>query len=686
MRSGHNPLVIGLVQFTRGLTFTRQRFQGRRVRGGSIRGVVSASAPSESADWKVFPYSAGLLQAFVARHAESRDRLRFLPIAHGWSTVESTVNALASADVAAFSAYVWNIERSLAVARALKARRPETLVIFGGPQVPDKAEEFLRAHPYIDLVCHGEGERVFAAVIDRAADGDWSGIAGVSYLEGGQFVHHAPGARMHALDIVPSPYLEGVFNPLLDADPSQRWVMLWETNRGCPFACTFCDWGSAIASKVYQFDRDRLVAELEWFAARKGEYIFCCDANFGLLPRDVELAREAAAIKARHGYPRTLSVQNTKNATERAYQIQKTLADAVMNGGVTLSLQSTDLHTLEMVKRDNISLESFRELQRRYARDGIPTYTDMILGLPGETYDSFANGISNTIASGQHARIYFYNSALLPNAEMSQPESRARFGLQTVRQAILDLHGRLDGSEGPPEFLEIVVGTNSMPADDWVRAKTFAWLTDLLHFNRLLVVPFVLLHRERGIAFRQLVETIADADPARYPVMAGVRHALDEHARAIRRGGPEFIASPEWLGTHWPADQHALITLATSWQTDAFYEEAASLLGSLARDLPVTEAVELNRQLLRLPFELEDGELTLEWNLWEYVTAALGGSPVPLERRPTQYRIERTRPIWLGWDDWLEHVIFCHNQKATYLYPLKPIDVHTPDLSPVGAA
>ena len=55
--------------------------------------------------------------------------------------------------------------------------------------------------------------------------------------------------------------------------------------------------------------------------------------------------------------------------------------------GVTLSLQSVNAMTLASINRANISSETYRELQRRFASDGVYTYTDLILGLPGETYE-----------------------------------------------------------------------------------------------------------------------------------------------------------------------------------------------------------------------------------------------------------------------------------------------------------
>ena len=100
---------------------------------------------------------------------------------------------------------------------------------------------------------------------------------------------------------------------------------------------------------------------------KKIEFIFCCDANFGILKRDVEIAEYASFVKRTTGYPKALSVQNTKNATERAYLTQKILADSGLNKGVTLSMQSLDKETLENIKEiifHLILMSNFKKVYR----------------------------------------------------------------------------------------------------------------------------------------------------------------------------------------------------------------------------------------------------------------------------------------------------------------------------------
>lgn len=647
-----SPLTIGLVQINN--SFSNQNY---------------------------FPYSVGLLQAYAEKHDPTGGFHFLLPL-YKRLPVNDALAHLETADVVGFSTYVWNVRISLAIARQIKQARPRTLVVFGGPQVPDQAEAFLAEHPFIDLVCHGEGEDVFLRVIEKRRAGgdrqeaDWSDIPSISFMRDGAFVSTPRAARLKSLDAIPSPYLTGVFTPLIAANPNETWLALWETNRGCPFSCTFCDWGSAVAAKVYPFEISRLHAELDWFAARKTEFIFCCDANFGILPRDVEIARYAARLKTECGYPQALSVQNTKNATDRAYEVQSILSKSGLNKGVTLSLQSVDAGTLEKIKRKNISPASYQELQRRFTRDKVETYSDLILGLPGETYASFVRGVAAVIAQGQHNRIQFNNLAILPNAEMAAAAYRAEHGLQTVESAIINHHGTLEVStDEVGETQELVVATATMPAEDWREARAFAWMTALLHFDKVLQIPMVLCHEIGAVPYDALVSAFTDGDLSDAPVMREVRQFFLDTAASIQNGGTEYVAAPQWLNIFWPADEYVLIRLVVDGKLDAFYAEAERILAhtvdTLGTPLPVGllhDAVTLNHALLKVPFQTTDLEITVGYDIWRYYRAALVGDPAVLATGAVRYHIDRTRERWRSWDEWFQQVIWYGNKKGAYLY------------------
>ena len=125
-------------------------------------------------------------------------------------------------------------------------------------------------NPYIDIAVHGEGEITFLKLLEAYPANDWSEIPGVSWIDSsGNFSTHPKSDRIRELSIIPSPYLEGVFEPLLSLDSNAEWLALWETNRGCPFHCTFCVWGISAMDKVRVFPLERVLEEIEYIVGNR---------------------------------------------------------------------------------------------------------------------------------------------------------------------------------------------------------------------------------------------------------------------------------------------------------------------------------------------------------------------------------------------------------------------------------
>jgi radical SAM superfamily enzyme YgiQ (UPF0313 family) len=612
------------------------------------------------------PYSVALLQAYLQGHAARPERYRFpLPLVERLPPGEAEAR-LAPADIAGFSLYVWNANRSLAIARALAEQKPETLVVFGGPHVPDGAEEFLRTNPFIDVVCHGEGERTFFEIAERFPDRTWDDVDGVSYLDGaGRFVTTPGRARMKELEEVPSPFLTGVFDPLMASRPDGLWRAVWETNRGCPFKCTFCDWGSgAVNTKVHRFELDRVLAEAEWIGDRKISYVFVADANFGILPRDVEIAEALVAARERHGYPRTVLVQQTKNQTERAYLTLKLLTDAHMSTEINVSLQSTTPEVLTAIKRQNISLETYAEVQRRFVREGMPTYVDMIVGLPAETLQSFKESVSRVVDGGQHHRIQFHNLSVLPNAEMGDPDYQAQWGVEMVTSGVVNNHAPPDPyDDGIVETQEIVIATSTMDRSDWREARSFAWLTLLYHLDHLLMWPILVTWKLSGVDFWRLLDALILADPERFPVLGELRRSCLDFATGIQDGGPEYVLSEDWLGSYWTVDEYLFIKVCMEDRLDDLFAEAEQVLAPFLPEthpdveprVVLEDAVRFNHARLRHP--LADGRVVVDcaYDVLAFGEAVFVGEEGQWRTGPVRYEIEHTR--YADLDAWFRELV-----------------------------
>jgi len=620
-----------------------------------------------------FPYSVGLLQAYLIQHSARREELQFLPPIFTRIAVDDAVRHLLTADVVLCSIYVWNVRLTLEIARRVKAIKPSIKFIFGGPQVPDRSEQFMLDNRCVDVAVHGEGEQILRHLIDNW-DGNWKQVSGISYVEDGKVHQNPKGLRMKDVNTVPSPYLMGLFDGLMRNHTDIEWIAIWESNRGCPFSCTFCDWGSSTQSRIFTFEMGRLFKEIDWFSSNHIDFVFCCDSNFGLLPRDVEIATYFAKIKKETNFPKFLSVQNTKNATERSYEVQRILSDSGFNKGVTISMQSMDMQTLKNIKRDNISIESFQELQRRFQRDGVETYSDLILALPGETYDTFASSIGEIIANGQHNRIQFNNLSILPNAEMGNPEYQAKFGMEVVETDIINVHGYLHEIENDvKEKQQLVIATKSMSRRDWVRTRAFCWMTALLHFDKLIQVPLLTTYALTGIGYRELVELFTEGDLSKYPTVQWVKRFFDAKALDIQSGGNEYCHSKEFLDIYWTADELCFILLLSQGKLDTFYQEAYTMLSQLLSSnssdvLILKDAFNYNKALIKRPFQTSDLHLTLQFNMPTAYTEMLKGKQPDF--KPGLYRvtIDKTTQKWNNWNDYCREVIWYGNKKGAYLY------------------
>jgi len=629
-----------------------------------------------------FPYSVGILQACLKEYLAEPERLEFLQPIYSRIPVESAVKNLLSADIVCFSVYIWNIKISLKIAEEVKKNKPNTLIIFGGPQVPSKeVESFLRLNHFIDIVCHGEGEAILPSILKKYDQHNWIEIPGISYIDlSGKFVQTAKCERISDLNKVSSPYLGGVFDSLIKENKQTKWVALWETNRGCPFSCAYCDWGSATKNKVYQRNLRELFKEIDWFSENKIEFIFCCDANFGIFDRDIEIVKYMAKNKRKYGYPKALSVQNTKNFTEESYQIYKSMSDSGLNKGVSLSLQSLNKETLRNIGRKNVPIEVFRKVQEKLTSFNTETFTDLILGLPGETYKSFADGVSTTVENGQHNRIQFNNLSILPNAQMGDFEYQKKFGFNIVETKIVNIHGALTSSEQIYERQQLVIGTNTMPKSDWVKARVFGWMMSLLHFNKLLQAPFIILNKAFSVSFRNLVEIFTETKdiPA---LLSEIRLFFINKATSIQDGGVEFCESKRWLNIWWPADELILIKLCTENKLSKFYKEAEYILSNYLKEQDITdyqtilkESIFLNQSLMKLPFQEQDQDIHLSCNIWDVWSAVLKGVNCDLRKGDHFYRIDRTTFKWSSWEDWCREVIWYGNKKGAYIYNCRAVD------------
>lgn len=547
------------------------------------RNVLLAQANYRYGDNVYIPYSAGRLQAYCNTLEEIRSHFYFFDPIFLRDDPVDVIHRVGGLSVLGLSCYIWNWEYNKRLARAIKIAYPNVLVVLGGTQVPDASDGFFLEHPYVDILVHHEGEFTFGEVLIESLSEhpDYSKIAGISIRgEGNQTLKTVPRDRIRDLSKLPSPYLSGVFDFMLDKGYSLSASQ--ETNRGCPYTCTYCDWGGNTYDKIVPIVEQALIEEFEWFGKNHVEFVYNCDANYGILPRDHELTRKMVEMRTKNdGYPRAFRMCTAKNSNDKIFAIIKILNDAGMNKGAALSFQSMDDNTLGIIKRKNIKIQNFEDLMRKYREAGMVTYTELIMGLPGETYETSKRGV-DTLIDGQDETInlYAYVCTALPNSEMSGPDYMIRHGIRYVRMPILLAHST-QTEEDSLEYHNVVIETATMPQTDWQRTYMFYWAIQCFHSMGLLQHVAILFRKQFGLKYSDFYEKMIEYFTFHNETLVGrqiafVRRTVDESTR----GGRLDAVLPKFGNICWPLDEATFLNLADN--KERFYEEIRSFIGSLA--------------------------------------------------------------------------------------------------------
>jgi putative methyltransferase len=375
-----------------------------------------------------------------------------------------------------FTNYGWNENLNREIGRYVRKLLPDALMVAGGPNIDDAPErrlEFLRRHDYLDFLVVDGGEESFAELVEwhLAGNGDLDRLPPNIVWQDGDTIRQTTARPLKKIiQNIPSPYLSGHLDEFIAAGMTP----LFDTNRGCPFRCTFCAWGSASKDLVRRLDMDQALAEIEYVGARSGARNWIvCDANFGILPRDLDLARAIRKVKNTRGSPAVCHIWLAKNVTERNLQIAEIMGDMIQP---VMAVQSLDDEVLKQIKRDNISLDTYEKYQQRFHKIGSRTYSDLIVPLPGETLASHLNALRALTRLGVDI-IANHNMRLLAGAETNSQDTRDRFAFRTKYRLI---HGDA-GSYVAPDGTEI----RAFEHEESLRSTSTMSEADLFYLRKL---------------------------------------------------------------------------------------------------------------------------------------------------------------------------------------------------------
>ncbi|NBP00031.1 MAG: radical SAM protein [Proteobacteria bacterium] len=417
------------------------------------------------------PYTSGILFAYVNQFEHIKNNFMLADIFFEKRSVNDYLTAIDNPGVVCFSNYGWNTVYHFTLAKLIKEQYPQCVIIVGGPN-SQQTESYLRLHSYVDYWAWGEGEQTLLDLLTGLINNCVENIEGISFIKKNELVKNPQRSRKTDLDTVPSPYLTGIFDHFFTRY-EYNFMPVWETNRGCPYHCTFCDLGADYYNKLHKFSTDRLLSEIDWFSKNKIEYVEVADANFGILERDLDLALRIRQKNLETGFPKKINATWAKNNPNRVFTMSQILND-INRGGVTLALQSTNNNALSNIKRFNIVNTRLEDVAKKYAEAGIATYHDFILGLPGETFESWRDGLLYVIDINPESWIFGHPLEAYQNTEFADKDYIERFKLKSVSTPQVSFFAKRN-KQIPIEIGTYIVETNTMTYDDYIESFLFKW-------------------------------------------------------------------------------------------------------------------------------------------------------------------------------------------------------------------
>lgn len=395
--------------------------------------------------------------------------------------------------IVGFSNYVWNYDLSRQMAMEIKKHHPDMIIIFGGPNfhINEKEQEaFLRKNNFIDFYIEGEGERPFTQLVESlyANNLDVSAVKklpnpSVRTICGGSFISNNKSPRIENLDDVPSPYLTGKMDSFFE----HNLMPLIQTTRGCPFTCTYCVEGGDYYNKVVRHSSPKIIEdELSYISRRatRNKQLFIADSNFGMYDRDLLTAKIIRSHQDKSGFPHYIHVATGKNQKHKLLEIARTLKGKLRLSG---SVQSLDKKVLENIKRKNISTDQLLELAEEAHKIGANSYSEIILGLPGDSVDAHMYTMRRVIDAGFNF-VLPWTLMLLKGSELSGEPSIGKYNIARKYRVLPRCFGKYSYNQKKVysgEVEEVCVSNDTLDVGGYLECRMFTLTTALFYNDKI---------------------------------------------------------------------------------------------------------------------------------------------------------------------------------------------------------
>ncbi len=380
--------------------------------------------------------------------------------------------------VIGFSLYAWNLYLIKTMIGIIREKLgDEVVIVVGGPTIDTDKGEQLRLFsrfPGVDAMIPGEGEIAFGnligAMLSKKDIRKSAPVDGIVFFRDNTLIAGNNLGMTIDLAEVKSPYVSGILDEFL-RPPFRPQI---QTNRGCPFTCTFCVSGKnprKLRKFPLEYIRDDLHYLARFYSKIPHNFLDIVDDNFGLFKSDIEVAECIAKTSKDLDFPLAVGFYNDKRLTDISKEVALRMKD--LQAVFCVSLQTDSPDALNAVKRINHPKVKLREAVSWVRSNNLKSMTELIFGLPHETKESFTNLLENTVNSGFDL-IQTNPLLLLDGAEINRQKSRDEFGFKTKFRLFMNNYGYID-NRFTAEAEEVAVSSQSFSFDDFIsiRYQTF---------------------------------------------------------------------------------------------------------------------------------------------------------------------------------------------------------------------
>ena len=375
-------------------------------------------------------------------------------------------------DILGMSCYTWNREINYTIAKIIKKKNPNCIIIAGGPD-PDSEDNphtFLNKYPLIDIIVKRDADYSFPLVMQEIVNEtyNYKDITGL-YING-----IGDTGPVHYCDIphgsVYSTYSDVFTEIAIEIENNNKKpVQVVESDRGCPYSCAFCYRGRYDNKKTYQIPLEYVYEDIEWGGKNRVRYVDIGNSNWGRYKRDTDVAKKLIDVKRKYGYPKLVFYSGSKTNSKNMADVLMILNEEKMLQQHAIALQTTNKNALEAAKRVNMSNDDYLYLAQIASERNIPGGTQFIMGCPGDNYDGVKQTCSDVMDMGLVDIFMVLPYQLLPGSWAYTKEYRDEWQLETVirhnqRQRRKIKHKTEDTSE-----TEYIVGCKTYTREDYIK-------------------------------------------------------------------------------------------------------------------------------------------------------------------------------------------------------------------------